>query len=124
MHSRVDPSTSLRQQHLKLVRYDCLTHSLRDKNLFTLREGLKHECGQVSVLTKEEEILCVQCIDNVLRVVFDDVRVGKDRDPVVLAALGGLDTVHAETTGETGNTAKDGFESLSQVVGDEVPIHD
>lgn len=63
----------------------------------------------------------MQGIDNVLGVVFDDIGVGENRDPVVLATLGGLDTVHAETPRQTSNTTKDGFESLSQVMRNEVP---
>jgi len=53
--------------------------------------------------------------------VLNDVGIGKNWDPVVLAALGGFDAVHAETAWETGDTTKDGFKGLGQVVGDEVP---
>lgn len=63
----------------------------------------------------------MQRVNNVFRIVFNDIRVGKNRDPVVLATLGGLDAVHAETTGQTSHTTEDGLKSLCQVMGDKVP---
>lgn len=52
----------------------------------------------------------MQCVDHIFGVVLDNVGVGKNRDPVVLAALGGFDAVHAETTRKTCDTTKDRFE--------------
>ena len=52
---------------------------------------------------------------------LDDVWVGQDRNPVVLATFRRFDTVHAEAAGKAGDTAKDGFEGFGEVVRDEVP---
>lgn len=42
MNRRIDPSPSLRQQHLELIRHRSLAHSLRHENLLALRESLQH----------------------------------------------------------------------------------
>lgn len=118
--STIDPSPSLRKKHLELFRHSGFADGLRHKDLLALRECLKHQGRQVSVLTEQKQVLLVQRVNHVLRVVLDDVRVGKDRNPVVLPAFGSLDAVHAETSWKTGNTTKDGFERFGQVVRDEV----
>lgn len=122
MHCRVNPSTSLRQQHLEFVWYNSLAYGLRNENLLAFRESLEHERREVSIFAEEEQVLRVQRVDNVFRVVFNDIRVGKNWDPVVLATLGGLDAVHAETTGQTGHTTEDRLKSLSQVMRNKVPV--
>ena len=63
----------------------------------------------------------MQRVDHVFRVVLHHVGIGQDRDPIVLAALGRLDSVHAEAAGETRYTAEDGLEGFAQVMGNEVP---
>ena len=62
----------------------------------------------------------MQGVDNVLRVMFDNIRIGQDRHPVTCLAFGRLDSVHGETTRKTGDTAKHGLECLSQVMGNVV----
>jgi hypothetical protein len=62
----------------------------------------------------------VQRVDHILRIVLDNVRIGQNWYPVVLTTFGRLDTVHAETTRETGDTTENRLERLGQVVGDEV----
>ena len=65
----------------------------------------------------------MQGIDDVLRVVLHDVRIREDRDPVSAIAFGRLDTVHAETTGQTSDTSEHGLECLVQVVRDVIFEH-
>lgn len=62
----------------------------------------------------------MQSVDNIFRIVLDNVRVRKDRDPIILPAFRCFDAIHAEATGKASYTAKDGFERLSKVVRDEV----
>jgi hypothetical protein len=62
----------------------------------------------------------VQGIDDILRVVLDDVRVSNDGDPVAGVTLWRLDSVHREATGKTGNTSEDGLERLGLVMRDVV----
>lgn len=62
----------------------------------------------------------MQGVHDVFRVVFHDVRIGEDRNPVSAISLGRLDTVHTETTGETSHTSEDRFECLGVMVGDVV----
>lgn len=112
VHRRVNPSTSLRQQHLELVWYNGLAHGLRDENLLALRESLEHQRGEVSIFAKEKQVLRMQRVNNVFGVVFNNIGVGKNRDPIVLATLGSFDAIHAETTGQTSHTTKDRLESL------------
>lgn len=120
VHSTVDPATTLGEQNQELVRDDSLTDGLRDKDLLALGEGLQHQSGQVSIFTQEKQVLLVQGVHHVFRVVFDNVRVGQDRHPVVLTTLGSFDAVHRETTGQTGDTSEDGLERFGLVVRDEV----
>jgi hypothetical protein len=44
--------------------------------------------------------------------VFDNVRVGEDRNPIILSTLWSLDAIHTETSRKTGNTTEDGLEGL------------
>lgn len=94
VNGRIDPSSSLREQDSETFRHDRLAYGLRAEHHLSLRERLEHECREVSVFTKEEKILLVKRIDNVFRVVFANVRIGKDRYPVTAIAFRRLDTVH------------------------------
>jgi hypothetical protein len=123
MDRAVDPAAALGEEDHKFVGDNCLADSLGDKNLFALWEGLQHKSCEVAIFAEEEKVLLVQGVDYVLRVVFHNVGISEDGDPVVLAAFGGFDSIHGETTWETGNTTKDGFERFSLVVGNEVSGH-
>lgn len=117
---RVDPATALRQKHLECVGHRGLAHGLRHEDLLALGEGPQHERRQIAVLAEQKQVLLVQRVHDVLRVVLDDIRVGQDRHPVVLGALGRFDAVHAEASGQARDTAEDGLERLGEVVRDEV----
>jgi hypothetical protein len=93
---------------------------LRTEHHLAPRERPEHEGSEVAVFSEKEEVLLVQRVDDVLRVVLDDVGIGEDGDPVAIAALRSLDAVHWETTGKTGDTAEHRLESLSEMVRDVV----
>lgn len=59
-------------------------------------------------------------IDDVLRVVLDDVGVGEDGDPVAVASFRRLDAVHREASGEAGDSAEDRLERLGEMMRDVV----
>lgn len=94
VHGTVNPATTLREQDHEFVWDNCFANGLRDENLLALGEGLQHQGGQVSILTQKKQVLLVQGVNHVFRVVLDNVRVSQDRHPVVLTTLGSLDTVH------------------------------
>ena len=62
----------------------------------------------------------MKSVDDVLRVVLDDVRVREDGYPVSRLALGRLDAVHAEATGQTSNATKHRLERFRQMMRDVV----
>lgn len=116
MHGRVDPTTTLREQDLESVRHRGLALCLRNKEQLAARENLEHERRQVTVLSEQQQVLLVQSVDHVFRVLFHHVRVGQDRHIVALGSFRSLDPVHAETSGQTSDTTKDRLERLVQVV--------
>lgn len=91
---------------------------LRTENHLALGERLQHEGRKVTIFTEEQQILLVEGIDDVLRIVFDNIGVGEDRDPVSRLALGRFDAVDRETAGQTRNTTKHGLERLGKMMGD------
>jgi len=62
----------------------------------------------------------VQGIDDVLRVVLDDIGVGEERNPVARLSLGSLDSVHREASRKTGDSSEDGLEGFGLMMGDVV----
>ena len=66
VHSRVDPSAALREKNAERIRNGSLADSLRNEYLFALGEGLEHERRQISVFTKQKQVLLVQRVDDVL----------------------------------------------------------
>jgi hypothetical protein len=80
--------------------------------LLALGECSEHERRKVTILAKEKQILLVQSIDHIFRVMLNDVRIGEDGYPIVLSTLGSLDAIHAEASWKTGNSAKDGLEGF------------
>ena len=116
--SRVDPTTSLRQQDVELVGDDSLADSLGHKHHLAVGEVAEHERRQEAILSKKQQVLLVQRLDNVLRVFLDNFGFGDDWDPVV--ALASLEAVHAEASRQTGHTSKDRLEALAEMMGDVV----
>lgn len=59
-----------------------------------------------------KQVLHMQGIDTNCCVIFNDFATDKEW----LACLGGSDTIHRETTGQTSYTAEQAFESLDQIM--------
>jgi hypothetical protein len=114
--SRVDPSTTLTEKHPECVGDDGLADGLRTEDHFAARERPQHERREVSILSEEEQVLLVQRVDDVLRVVLDDVGIGEDGDPVPVVSLGRLETVHGEASREAGDAPEDGLGSLDELL--------
>lgn len=58
----------------------------------------------------------MQSIDDILRVMLYNIGVGEDGDPVALATFGGLDAIHGETSGETGDSTEYRLECLGKMM--------
>jgi hypothetical protein len=80
---------------------------------------LEHECGQVPILSEMKQVLEMERVDPVFRVIVDDL-VGDEEG---LVRVGRAESVHRETTWKTGDRAEEAFESLGEVVRDEVFVH-
>lgn len=106
VYCTVDPSPTLGQENLELCGDRGLADSLRHKYLLTLRECPEHQRGQVAIFAEQEQVLLVQRVDHVLGIVFDNVRIGEDRDPVVLVSFRSFDAVHAEAARKTRYTTE------------------
>lgn len=65
-----------------------------------------------------QQVLHVQCIDAILRVVLDEL-VGDDER---LVRVWGANAIEGETTGQTGNGAEQAFKGLRHVMRDEVLV--
>ena len=82
------------------------------------REMLQQQRRQVTIFTEVQQVLHVQCVDAVLRVVLDDLVADEQR----LVRVRGTKTVERETTGQTGDGTEETFERFGHVVGNEVLI--
>jgi hypothetical protein len=115
---RVDPSSTLRKQYTEGVRDDGLTDGLLAKYVFALRKSLEHERSEVSVLPKKQKILFVQRVDDVFRIMFDDVGIGQNGDPVPrVIALGSLDPIHTEAARQASDSTEQRFERFREMMG-------
>lgn len=82
------------------------------------REVLQEERSQVSIFSKVQQVLHVQGIDAVLRVVLDHL-VGYQK---WFVGIGSPQAIERETTRQTGNRSEQTLESLSHVMRDEVLV--
>lgn len=112
VYRRVNPPTPLGQQDAPRFRSDSVCDGVRGEFRLEGREVLHHERGEETIFTKGEQVLLVERVDHVLRVFIDDTTRDDDRTTLV----GGTDAVHGETTGQTGDGAKQTLEGLGQVV--------
>ena len=92
--------------------------SVPDELRLVVREVLEQQCGQVTIFTKVQQVLHVQGVDAILRVVVDDLVA----DEQGLVGIRGAETVERETTGQTSDGAEQTFESLGHVVRNEVLV--
>ena len=77
---------------------------------------LEEQCREVSIFTEMEQVLHVQSVDTVLRVVPDDLVTDEER----LVGIGGTEAIQGETTGQTSDRTEQRLERLGHVVRDEV----
>jgi hypothetical protein len=113
---RVDPSTTLRQQDRPFIGSDGVRMSVPDELGLVVREVLKQQGCQVSIFTKMEQVLHMERVDTVLRVVVDNGLGDKEW----LVGVGSAESVHGETTRQASDRAEQAFECFGEVVGDVV----
>ena len=83
------------------------------------REMFEEERGQVTIFTEVQEILHMQGVDAIFRVVLDELV----RDEQGLVRVGGPQAIEGETTRQTSDGAEKTLECFSHVMRDEVFIH-
>jgi len=71
VNCRVDPAATLRQQNLPVIRSHGVRMSIPDELGFEEREVLEEQRGKVSIFTKMQKVLHMQCVDTILRVIVD-----------------------------------------------------
>lgn len=79
-------------------------------------EMLENQGGQVSILTQVEEVLEMQRVDPILRIVLDDTMRDKQR----LVRVWRTESVHGETTGQTSDGTEETFKRFGEVMRDEI----
>jgi hypothetical protein len=92
----VDPSTTLREQDSPLIGSDGVCLSVPDELGLVVREVFEQQGRQVSIFTKMEQVLHMEGVDAVLRVVIDN----SFGDEEWFVCIGGAEPVHGETTGQ------------------------
>jgi hypothetical protein len=88
----VNPSSSLTEEDFELIRDDSLAYRVGNKDLFSMRESLQHQCRQISIFSKEKQILLVQSINDILLISRDDIWIRENRDEVSRFPLGGFES--------------------------------
>src|SRR5271154_397354 len=48
----VNPSSSLTEEDFELIRDDSLAYRVGNKDLFSMRESLQHQCRKISILSE------------------------------------------------------------------------
>ena len=61
----VDPSSALREEDGELFGDSGLAYRLWNEDLLAFGEGLQHQRREVSIFTKEQQILLMQCVDHI-----------------------------------------------------------
>jgi hypothetical protein len=90
----VDPTTSLGEKDTPCLGGSRESVCVSNEFVRHLREVLRHQSGEITILTKREKVLLVQGVHVAVGILFDDL-VGDDER---LALVGSSETVHAETT--------------------------
>lgn len=84
MHGRVDPTSSLRQEHLEGVRHFGTTSRLWAEDHLAVRERAQQQGRQESILSKEKQVLLMQRCNRVLAVLARHLGLDDDRDPIIV----------------------------------------
>jgi hypothetical protein len=78
----VDPSTTLTEQDFKRVRDDRFTYCLGNEDLLASGKSFQHQRRQVSIFSQQQQVLLVQCVDNVLLVSRHDIRIRENGNEI------------------------------------------
>jgi hypothetical protein len=119
MDGRVNPSSTLRQKNTPRFGSSRLTLGIGNELVGHLGEILGHQGGEVAILTEGKQVLLVKSVHITDRIVLDNTI----RDDKRFTLVNTSETVHGETSGQTSNTAKERFEGLGKMMGDEVLIN-
>lgn len=118
VHGRVDPTPPLGQQNLPVVGSHRICMSVANELRLEIREVLKKKCGEVSIFSEVQQVLHVQCVHTILRVVLDQLVGDEER----FVRIRSPQAVERETTGQTCHRTEETLECLGHVVGDEVLV--
>jgi hypothetical protein len=118
MNSRIDPSSTLRQENCPTRRRDGVSDSIGRK--FHLESGkvLHHQCREVSIFTQREKVLLVEGVHVRLGILVDDPA-GNDDWPTL---VGSSDSVDTETSRKTSDGTEQALKSFGKVVGNVVLV--
>ncbi len=119
VHRRIDPATALREQNRPTFRRVRLALRVGREGNLHVGKVFEHQRGQVSILAERQQILLVQRVDIIDRVVFNDLLVDEQRDRLV----GRADAIHAKTAGQARHGAKQRFKRLCHVMRNEVLVN-
>lgn len=99
MDGRVDPSTTLREQHAPRDRGHSPSDRIRLEFGLECRKVLQEKRRQEPIFTQREQVLLVKRVDIGLGVLVNNTVGDEDRTTLVR----GTNTVEGETSGETGH---------------------
>ena len=112
VHCAVYPSTTLGHEYLPAFWRHGPGTSVEDVLRLVLRVKLQQYSSQIAILTQVQQIFHVQGIDAYFRVGVNDFATDEKR----LSGFRSPDTIHAETTRETGHRSKQRLESFGEIV--------
>ena len=69
------------------IRNNSFADGLRAEHVLLLGESLQHKRCQVPILPEQQQILFVQGVNDVFRIMLHDIWIGKNRDPIAGVAL-------------------------------------
>ncbi|RUS26043.1 hypothetical protein BC938DRAFT_471298 [Jimgerdemannia flammicorona] len=115
----VNPATTLREKDAPAIGRGGHTLSVRSEGHLVLREMFHHQGREVTILAEVKQVLLVEGIDVIVLVITNDLVRNNQRR----ALGGGTDSIHAETAGQTSDTAEQGFKRLRQVMRNVVLVH-
>lgn len=95
----IDPTSTLRKQNLPIVWCNSIGMRITNELGLEVREMFEKKRGQITIFTEMQQVLHVQSIHTILRVVLNELI----RDEQWLVRVGGSETVESETTGKTGD---------------------
>lgn len=116
MHRRVNPTSPLTEQNLPIIRRHRVRMRISHELRLETREVLQQQSREVPILSEMQQILHMQCVDPVLRIVVYELV----RDEQRLVRVRCPQAVERETTRQTGDGTKERLERLGHVMRDEI----